>query len=37
MLKPIKGYNLNLDSIHIIKNNGDREIFDAEKIHKHLH
>ena len=28
---------MNLDSIHIIKNNGDREIFDAEKIHKHLH
>lgn len=33
----IKGYNLNLDTIHIVKNNGEREIFDAEKIHKHLH
>lgn len=28
---------MNLDTIHIVKNNGDREIFDAEKIHKHLH
>lgn len=28
---------MNLDTIHIVKNNGEREIFDAEKIHKHLH